>query len=109
MATHSGILAWRIPGKGEPGGLPSMGCHRVGHDGNDLAAAAAYAFTYGIIFSVYAHICTYIHTYIIYLNKYVNINDKIIEGIPISFSNILPRGRNKTLPETLEYLAYVSS
>lgn len=51
----------------------------------------------------------HIHTYIIYLNKYVNINDKIIEGIPISFSNILPRGRNKTLPETLEYLAYVSS
>ena len=32
MATHSGILAWRIPGMGEPGGLPSMGSHRVGHD-----------------------------------------------------------------------------
>ena len=32
MATHSGILAWRIPGTGEPGGLPSMGLHRVGHD-----------------------------------------------------------------------------
>ena len=32
MATHFGILAWRIPGKGEPGGLPSMGSHRVGHD-----------------------------------------------------------------------------
>ena len=32
MATHSGILAWRIPGTGEPGGLPSMGSHRVGHD-----------------------------------------------------------------------------
>ena len=32
MATHSRILAWRIPGMGEPGGLPSLGSHRVGHD-----------------------------------------------------------------------------
>ena len=32
MATHSSVLAWRIPGKVEPGGLPSMGSHRVGHD-----------------------------------------------------------------------------
>ena len=38
MATHSSILAWRIPGTGEPGGLSSMGSRRVGHD---LAAAAA--------------------------------------------------------------------
>jgi len=37
MATHSSVLAWRIPGTGEPGGLPSMGSHRVGHDWNDLA------------------------------------------------------------------------
>ena len=41
MATHSSILAWRIPGTGEPGGLPSMGSHRVGHNLRDLAAAAA--------------------------------------------------------------------
>ena len=32
MATHSGVLAWRIPGMGEPGGLPSVGSHRAGHD-----------------------------------------------------------------------------
>ena len=32
MATHSSVLAWKIPGMGEPGGLPSMGSHRVGHD-----------------------------------------------------------------------------
>ena len=38
MATHSSVLAWRIPGMGQPGGLPS---HRVGHDWGDLAAAAA--------------------------------------------------------------------
>ena len=41
MATHSSVLAWRIPGVGEPGGLMSMGSHRVGHDWSDLAAAAA--------------------------------------------------------------------
>ena len=41
MATHSSVLAWRIPGTAEPGGLPSMGSHRVGHDWSDLAAAAA--------------------------------------------------------------------
>ena len=39
MATHCSVLAWRIPGTGEPGGLPSMGSHRVGHDWSDLAAA----------------------------------------------------------------------
>ena len=37
MATHSSVLAWKIPGTGEPGGLPSMGLHRVGHDWSDLA------------------------------------------------------------------------
>ena len=37
MATHSSVLAWRIPGAGKPGGLPSMGSHRVGHDWSDLA------------------------------------------------------------------------
>ena len=40
MATHSSVLAWRIPGMGEPGELPSVGSHRVGHDWNDLVAAA---------------------------------------------------------------------
>jgi len=41
MATHSSVLAWRIPGTGEPGGLLSMGLYRVGHDWSDLASAAA--------------------------------------------------------------------
>ena len=44
MATHSSVLAWRIPGTGEPGGLPSMGSHRVKHDWSDLAAAAGLCF-----------------------------------------------------------------
>ena len=43
MATHSSVLAWRIPGTGEPGGLPSMGLHRVRHNWSDLAVAAAYS------------------------------------------------------------------
>ena len=44
MATHSNILAWRIPGTEEPGGLPSMGSHRVRPDWSNLAAAAAILF-----------------------------------------------------------------
>ena len=43
MATHFGVFAWRIPGTGEPGGLPSLGLHRVGRDWSNLAAAAAKA------------------------------------------------------------------
>ena len=39
METHSSVLSWRVPGTAEPGGLPSMGLHRVGHDWSDLAAA----------------------------------------------------------------------
>ena len=46
MATHSSVLAWRIPGMGEAGGLPSMESHRVGHDSSDIAAAAAAAESY---------------------------------------------------------------
>ena len=49
MATHSSVLAWRIPGTGEPGGLPSMGSHRAGHDWSDLAAAAT-SFLYYVFF-----------------------------------------------------------
>ena len=44
MTAHSSVLAWRIPGMGEPGGLLSMGSHRVRHDWGDLAAAAAFIF-----------------------------------------------------------------
>ena len=42
VCTHSSVPAWRIPGMGEPGGLPSLESHRVGHDWSDLAAAAVY-------------------------------------------------------------------
>ena len=49
MATHSSVLAWRIPGTGEPGGLPSMGSHRVGHDWSDLAAKCDFVFPWSLI------------------------------------------------------------
>ena len=41
MATHSSVLAWRIPGTGEPGGLPSVGSHRVGHDLKRLSSSSS--------------------------------------------------------------------
>ena len=48
MATHSSVLAWRIPGTGEPGGLPSVGSHRVGHDWSDLAAWCMICWTHSM-------------------------------------------------------------
>ena len=54
MATLSSVFAWRIPGMGEPGGLPSMGSHRVGHDRSDLAAVAA-AYCIGVCLSGLHH------------------------------------------------------
>ena len=55
MATHSSVLAWRIPGTGKPGGLPSIGSHRVGHDWRDLAAAAYWIKLYHAIFVYMLH------------------------------------------------------
>ena len=53
MANHSSVLAWRIPGTEEPGGLPSMGLQRVRHNWRDLAAAAAAVDSFAIIFSLF--------------------------------------------------------
>ena len=52
MATHSSALAWKIPGTGEPGGLPSMGSHIVGHDWSDLVVAAAAYFWLGVVYEL---------------------------------------------------------
>ena len=79
MATHPSVLAWRIPGTGVPGGLPSMESHRVGHDWSDLAAAAAVklfqekAFACGseIEFSVESRTCSKIsYTHMIFICIY---------------------------------------
>ena len=51
MATHSSVLAWRIPGMGESGGLPSVGLHRVGHNWSNLAAATAFGIANSVQFS----------------------------------------------------------
>ena len=55
MATYSSVLAWRIPGMGEPGGLPSMGSHRVRYDWSNLAAAAAAAAVRYYCFGLYLY------------------------------------------------------
>ena len=67
MATNSSVLAWRIPGMAEPGQLPSMGSHRVGHDLSHLAAAAAAIFNY-----MYTSICEHIG---LYMTTYGSVSD----------------------------------
>ena len=66
MATHSSVLAWRIPGTGEPGGLLSMGSHRVGHDWSDLAAAAGSTSEVPVLQDMW---CTDIQIYISFFRK----------------------------------------
>ena len=56
MATHSSVLAWRIPGMGDPGGLPSLGLHRVRHDWSDLAAAVIFFYYFQQILKFYIFI-----------------------------------------------------
>ena len=64
MATHSSVLAWRIPGTGEPEGLPSMGSHRVGHNWSDLAAAVVHVLNVmDINFKIVYFILCEIHLY----------------------------------------------
>ena len=83
MATHSSVLAWRIPGMGEPGGLPSMGLHRVGHDWSDLAAAAA-----AKLF-VYSVLELYINGMILILKLKYWIYSRLDEAVEQSDSHIL--------------------
>ena len=80
MTTHSSVLAWRIPGMGEPGGLPFMGSHRVGHDWSNLAAAAAVS-----------NETDFLHS--------INFNAYWIHAAPlsISISQIIPAFRDSTV------------
>ena len=75
MATHSSVLAWRIPGTGEPGGLPSMGSHGVGHNRSDLAAAAAVQ-QYVLLY--YCIDCEDLVLGIIHFKVVMNINTTIV-------------------------------
>ena len=68
MATHSSVRAWRIPGTGEPGGLPSLESHRVGHDWSDLAAAycihaSVYVCIHVCILTMCMRVCVHIYVY----------------------------------------------
>ena len=99
MATYSNVLAWRIPGTGEPGGLLSMGSHRVGHDWSDLAAEAESVkkqsvwgvcvwkqsvwgvcvgggtFIYTWIYRICGYVCAFINdVYVLYICLYVHIS-----------------------------------
>ena len=62
-ATYSSVLAWRIPGMGEPGGLPSMGLPRVRHNCSDLAAVREKNLKKYIYIYVCVCVCVCIHTY----------------------------------------------
>ena len=78
MATHSNVFAWRSPGMGEPGGMPSMGSHRVGHDLRNLAAAAAAASMH--FFSK----CEYL-LQLIYLCMCISELHMVFNNLPIKF------------------------
>ena len=72
--THSSSLAWRIPGAAEPGGLPSMGSHRVGHDWSNLAAAAAVLSLAGYVNKSNILVFTSSSLHIIGIVKYQSLN-----------------------------------
>ena len=92
MATHSSVLAWKIPGTEEPDGLPSMGSHRVGHDWSYLAAAVAAA---GMILPWHPHWqCKMTET------------EKIIERVNVSKTGILEMRMDKvSLSQNLPILS----
>ena len=69
MATHSSVLTWRIPGTVEPGGLPSNGSHRVGHNWSDLAAAAAVISVAGRLFMFLWAICCFFVCLFVFLRN----------------------------------------
>ena len=73
MAPHSSVLAWRVPGTGEPGGLLSMGLHRVGHDWSNLAAAYIIFIAFSIM--IYYRVLNpvlYIQQYLLFIHLIYN-------------------------------------
>ena len=98
VATHSSTLAWRIPETGDPGGLPSMGLHRVGHDWGDFAAAAAAWLIHSLFFSTMAHFYGFVQPVIPLLTsgfsvwfyfRFWRIRIYLMELIPTSFFTLL--------------------
>ena len=84
MASHSSVVAWRIPGTGEPGGLPSMGSHRVGHDWSDLAAVAADCSTPG--FPVHHQLPELAKTHVHWVSDAIQPSHPLLSPFPPAFS-----------------------
>ena len=106
MATHSSVLAWRIPGMGEPGGLPSMGSHRVVHDWRDLALChylislslnSTYLYvslnsppSWSPVLKQFHHLKN--HTTIVFIFFfYIKINFLVFQGLRLHQSSLLPK------------------
>ena len=104
MATHSSVLAWRIPGTGEPGGLPSMGSHRVGHDWSDLAAAAAVILCSGLCLVYALLVCGQscltlwdpIHCSLPDFSVHGIFQARILDWFAISYSRVSSQPRDRT-------------
>ena len=87
MATHSSVLAWRIPGTGEPGELPSLGSQRVRHDWSDLAAAAAGCFSLSLSCMWLSASWIWVAISVPMLGKFLTMNSWNIPSAPFSFSS----------------------
>ena len=98
MATHSSVLAWRIPGMGEPHGLPSMGSHRVRHDWSDLAAAAAGA----IIKLLRVGFLTLVNKIVLVISIYPNMSYTVFHPSPKAHS-IYRNCRSKKIKKILPH------
>ena len=98
MATHSSVLAWRIPGTGEPGRRPSMELHRVGHDWSDLAAAAARKTTKPFRYDL--NQIPYDYTVKV-RNKFkgLDVVDWVPEELWMEVHDIVPEAMIKTIPK----------
>ena len=103
MATHSSVLAWRIPGTGEPGGLPSMGSHRVRHDWSDLAVAAVGNVPGGKTTSPFRYDLNQIpHDYTVeVMNRCEGLDlvDRVPEEVWTEVWNFVQEGVTKTIPK----------
>ena len=94
MATHSSVLAWRIPGTGEPGGLPSMGSHRVGHNWSNLAflyiLLSPLSDTKGIICIIF---CTFLTDYLkafpyYSIENFINFYSRIVFHVSLYWDSL---------------------
>ena len=101
MASHSSTLAWKIPWTGEPGGLPSMGSHRVGYDWSDLAAAAATSQINVDGWDDFYRTCSYKTLIEIYLTLYSSENQTRACTQAIYWGNIIS-GSKRVRPDALK-------